>query len=189
MTPAEVPSSRVVSLRRDVPCLPTQVQALFEEHQSRLLLFLKARLGSATEAQDAVQTIFLRLCERSATVRDENPVALIYVMARNHATDLLRARTRQGRNYADPDRLAEVTDDAPLADRIAAARQDLGLITRILDELPEKCRTAFVRYKLEGIGYAEIEEELGVSESMVRKYVLRAVAHCSARFAELDGWI
>ena len=47
-----------------------------------------------------------------------------------------------------------------------------------LISLPDKCRLAFLLYKIRGQSYEEIALTLQISPSMVRKYVLRAVRHC-----------
>jgi len=48
----------------------------------------------------------------------------------------------------------------------------------MLDTLPAKPRSAFLLHRLEGWSYGEIAAELGVSSSMVKQYVARALAHC-----------
>jgi len=166
---------------------PDVLTALFEAQRDRLVLFFRARLGSASEAQDAAQAVFLRMWERRDSLRDENLKALMFVTARNLATDMLRARGR-GRPEAEEGALDRVEDDAPSAERALAARQELGLVAKLVRELPEKCQTAFLRYKFDGAEYGQIARELRITESMVRKYVLRAVAHCAARYQQMDGW-
>lgn len=51
-------------------------------------------------------------------------------------------------------------------------------IDALLDGLPTKARQAFLMSQLEGLKYAEIAERLGVSLSMVKKYMLQAMTHC-----------
>jgi len=36
--------------------------------------------------------------------------------------------------------------------------------------------------------YADIARRMGVTESMVRKYVIKAVAYCAARLERMEGW-
>lgn len=170
------------------PLLRGRLEALFREHEANLLRFLSIRLGSTTDARDCLQVVFTRLLERSASLADNNLVSLLYVCARNVATDELRHRQRLGEHAASEAEGAEIADQGPSLDRQVQAAQELALLMSLLDELPPKCRRAFVSYKLEGTDYADIATSMGITESMVRKYVIKAVAYCATRFEELQGW-
>lgn len=172
------------------PLQDCELTALFESNQKQLIGYLFHRLGSHSDARDAAQTAFLRVWQRRDHLHRGNLQAMLFLIARNHATDMLRERKRYRTSFTDGEMECDdlVRDEEPLADRIVTARQQLKLIRTLLDELPEKCRTAFVRYKFEDNSYGDIAASLGVTESMARKYVLRAIAHCAERFAELEGW-
>lgn len=178
----------VISLaeRRERGASHTRLERLFREHESALLRFLQIRLGSAADASDCLQIVFTRLLERSGSLKDENLTSLLYVCARNVATDELRRRQYAGAR-SDIEGV-EIADEAPSPDQHAQATQSFALLMSLLDELPPKCRSAFVSYKLEGLEYRDIALRMGITESMVRKYVIKAVAYCAARFEELQGW-
>jgi len=108
------------------------------------------------------------------------------VSARNLATDILRGRTV--RHEGSSGEIERIEDTTPSAERGLLAQQDIDLILKILSELPEKCRQAFILYKFDELGYPEIARSMGVSESMIRKHVLRAVAYCAMRLDQLEGW-
>ena len=59
-----------------------------------------------------------------------------------------------------------------------AAKDMVRLLKRAIEALPAKCRQAFVLYKFDLLGYPEIAERMELTESMVRKYVLRALREC-----------
>ncbi|KRB80659.1 hypothetical protein ASE00_16610 [Sphingomonas sp. Root710] len=170
----------------------TKIETIFRDHETRLLRFLRLRLGSDSEAQDAAQETFVRLWAHGARLSADNIPALLFVTARNVANDRLRkvrsARRAGFENSGNDEDGDAVHDDQAGPDRILAAKSDLALVVRILEELPQKCRFAFIRYRFDDRDYDEIAEEMGVSQSMVRKYVLKAVSHCAARFDELEGW-
>lgn len=169
-----------------------RLEALFREHEAKLLRFLTVRLGSVPDASDCLQIVFARLLERGTELADENLVSLLYVCARNVATDELRRRRHTGA-YLDIEggsqiEGVDIADQSPSLDRQTQASQELRLLMTLLDELPPKCRSAFVSYKLEGLEYRDIALRMGITESMVRKYVIKAVAYCAGRFEELQGW-
>jgi RNA polymerase sigma-70 factor (ECF subfamily) len=161
----------------------TVIKKLFEEHHDRLVRFLTARFNAA-EAQDAAQEAYVHLLQRESTHCDENIRGLLYVTARNIAIDHLRKRRR----HESADGAAfDSSIDLSGPDRILGARQELNLLQAAIAGLPEDCRYAFIRYKLHGAEYGDIARELQVTESMVRKHVLRAVARCASRLNEMDS--
>ena len=153
-----------------------ELSALFREHRHKLVRFLAIRLGSDAEAEEAAQEAFLRLLNLRALKDAENLKALLYLTSRNIAIDRVRRRKLQAAWERDTqdEGLDEVTPE-----QIVSDRQQLDFLYRLLDELPPKCREAFVGFKLQGLGYDVVASQMGLTESMVRKYVLRAVAYCA----------
>jgi RNA polymerase sigma factor (sigma-70 family) len=164
----------------------------YRENRAALISFLQFRLGSPAEAEDIAQAAFTQLWSRRDSLDDRNLTSLLFITARNLATDALRRRKRSpiapwcGAEYG-PDGEA-IADDYPSAERALIARRDVSMLQQLLDELPPKCREAFISYKFRSQEYAEIAQAMGVTSSMVRKYVRRAVTHCVSRFSELDAW-
>lgn len=181
------PRGRVIWLHK-VPKPVHPVEAAFRANEQRLIRYLAFRLGSIEEARDVAQALFLKMWSQKTLAAPEAIVPILFVAARNAATDVLRARRARARHVRDESGAIDVEDEKPRADREIAARHTLNLVVSLLDELPAKCRTAFVAYKFHGRSYAEIASEMLLTESMVRKYVLRAVSHCAARFEQMEGW-
>nr|WP_319636780.1 sigma factor-like helix-turn-helix DNA-binding protein [Paraburkholderia caribensis] len=67
---------------------------------------------------------------------------------------------------------------APSAESISEISQALALIDRALDGLSPKAKSAFIYSQVDGLTYAEIASILGVSSSMVRKYIAQALTRC-----------
>lgn len=165
--------------------LATRLREVFREHRLGLLRFLRARLGSEVEAQDVAQDAMFRLYQRRESLTDQDLRALLYVTARNIATDRLRERRRSPISFGDEaDAVAGLVDEAASPERILLAKERLAQLRESLKELPPKCEQAFVSYKFEGLEYGEIAARMALTESMVRKYVLRALAFCASRFAD-----
>jgi len=49
-----------------------------------------------------------------------------------------------------------------------------GIIKKLLDELPPKCREVFVLVKFQGFKYAEAAELLGISSNTVENHIVKA---------------
>lgn len=69
----------------------------------------------------------------------------------------------------------------PAPSQLLEYREQLKLLAQALGELPENCRKAILLNRLEGYTHKQIAEQLGVSSSMVTKYIMRALKHCAIR--------
>jgi RNA polymerase sigma factor (sigma-70 family) len=150
---------------------------LFKEHHARLVSFLALRLGSEGEAQEVAQEAYVRLLQPEQLAHTDNLRALLYVTSRNIAIDRLR---RLGRKVSYEREQAWREADVPTPERIVSDRQQLERVCKLIEDLPPKCQYAFISYKFHDMSYVEIAYKMGVTESMVRKYVLRAVAYCAS---------
>jgi RNA polymerase sigma-70 factor (ECF subfamily) len=79
------------------------------------------------------------------------------------------------------DPVLEVEPDLVDPERAMVAREQLAAVRAGLDELPERVRTAFLMHRLKGLSCAEIGADMGLSERMIRNYVVRAMVHCRQR--------
>ena len=71
-------------------------------------------------------------------------------------------------------------DESLTPEREVSSAQELGLLHRLIAELPPKCRHVFLLHRIYGVQFADIAAQLGVSERMVRKHVVRALMYCRA---------
>ncbi|UAL12334.1 sigma-70 family RNA polymerase sigma factor [Caulobacter segnis] len=143
------------------------------------MAFFMRRAASHGDAEDMTQELFAKL----ARVEDpgmENADAYIFQMAAN----LLRDRQRRERVRASyrATIAGEPVDLEPLDPaRILQAREDLGEVSRILRELPERTRAIFLLYRLEGMKQAELATLYGMTTSGVQKHILKAMGHLTRR--------
>jgi RNA polymerase sigma factor (sigma-70 family) len=152
------------------------VERLFREHNEALLRFLSLRLGSQQEAKEVAQEAYVKLLSL-----ESDPVAsflrtFLFTIAANMATD--RVRARQRRPFTSSLLFEEFRSDLPQPEQQLAGEQELAIVQRLIAELPAKCRRAFLLQRINGLSTAAIAAQMGLSERMVRHYILRAVAHC-----------
>src|SRR5690606_6231393 len=88
--------------------------------------------------------------------------------------------------------ITDETDLAVLADSsdVAASinkQQELELLTKAIQSLPERCRQIFTLRTAYGFTSKQIAEKLGVSESTVEKQMAKGIRQCAAFFAARDG--
>ena len=155
-----------------------RISRLFSEHNESLIRFLATRLRSVQEAKEVAQEAYVRLL----SLEDSGAVsflrAFLFKTAANLAVDRIRSRNRQ--QQALDAGLCDESREAPTPDREAATAQEVEIVRRLIGELPPKCRHAFLLHRVHGAEFSEIAQEMGLSERMVRHYVLRAVLYCRA---------
>jgi len=160
---------------------------IYTDHHGWLFNWLRGKLGCPDNAADLSHDTFLRLLMGAEPDSLREPRAFLLVIANR----LLINRQRRAR--VEQDALRQIAVLLAAEDRrgpaeTALARDLLAQVVLLLtEELPAKPRRAFLMARLEGLSYREIAERLGVSESSVKQYLARALAHCHARL--YDGEI
>ncbi|MEZ5286394.1 MAG: sigma-70 family RNA polymerase sigma factor [Vicinamibacterales bacterium] len=147
----------------------------FETHRSRLRGVAYRMLGSADDAEDAVQEAWLRLSRTDDTTIDNLGGWLTTVVARV-CLDMLRAR-RSRREDGPPDEERALTADAANADpeRDAVLAESVGLaLLVVLDRLSPAERLAFVLHDLFAVDFEEIARVLDRSPAAARQLASRA---------------
>lgn len=131
--------------------------------------------GTPQEAEDLVQDIFLKLynsLEKYDFQKDFS--AWFLTLARNHLIDEYRHQ-RQEKSLRD--NLDELTLSAAVTDgpeNNYLSRESSELIRQALSELSPDLRTVLILREIEGYGYEEIAEKLGVPLGTVKSRVNRA---------------
>ncbi|MEA2178198.1 MAG: hypothetical protein QOG77_1495, partial [Solirubrobacteraceae bacterium] len=148
-------------------------EALYDRHHRPLLAFCRHLLGSADEAEDALQHTFI--AAHRALRTDERPVALrawLFTIARNRCLSLLRSR----RNVVA---LTEVEPTLPVTVGLTAQveqRADLQALVRDLHALSDDQRAALVLSELGDLDHEQIAGVLGVRRARVATLVFQARA-------------
>ncbi|MBW4053125.1 MAG: sigma-70 family RNA polymerase sigma factor [Proteobacteria bacterium] len=158
---------------------------LFREHNSALLRFTVAKLGSEHEAREVAQEAYVRLLQLDRRQTIGFLRAYLFKTAANLATDRLRARRRTPSHASLSHEDLFAFDLSP--ERHCAGEEMIAVIDRALAELPQKCRRVLLLYRIEGLTRAEIASELGLGERMVRLYMARALEHLRRRLDEASG--
>lgn len=138
-----------------------------------LLRLMTARLGSAAEAEDVMQELWLKL-ENLPEQQLTSPAAYLFRVATNLAADRrlshARAEARDGLWLsAQPD-----ASEYPDAESVLIARDRLKRVEAAIAAMPERMAKALKMFRLERRPQKEIAEELGITVSGVEKLLKRA---------------
>ena len=75
-------------------------------------------------------------------------------------------------------------DEQARIEQQVVARQQLRLVAAAIDELPPRCREAFMLSTFDGLPNGEIAIRLGVSRNMIEKHLMKALLHTRRRCAD-----
>ncbi len=152
------------------------IEHLYRDHHRWLVNWIYRRVSEGRDAEDLAQTTFMRILDKREPEVIQAPRPYLTTIARSLVSNFYR---RQDLEHAYLEALANQPPvEAPSPEQIEEHLQLLCLISALLDDLPEKPRQAFLLARLEGLKYAEIAENLGVSVSQVKKYLFKATQHC-----------
>jgi len=139
--------------------------------------YLLRRGAREDEAEDVLQDVSLTLSSgKTGPVGEVG--GYLYRMTTNHFLLHRRSAGRRARREEDwvdahagdpPD-----LDEQPSAETSLIAREQLAVLQSIIDRLPERTRTIFRRFRLDGETRPIIAADLGISVSAVEKHLARA---------------
>jgi RNA polymerase sigma-70 factor (ECF subfamily) len=157
------------------------VLARCERYYTELWRFLSRKLANHELAADVTQETFLRLARVDPPMMLIDARAYMFRIASNLLTDMFRRNGRQASSLTHENPSESVPPFSPSAEETVIARERLSLLHGALAELPPNCQQALLLNRLEGLTHAQIALRLGVSESMVAKYIAQALRHCRDR--------
>jgi RNA polymerase sigma-70 factor (ECF subfamily) len=147
--------------------IPAEIDRLYRAHSDAVYRSAWRLLGRAEDAEDVLQTVFLRFLRRDASLGwVSEPEFYLRRSAVNTALDLIRSRKRSS---APKVSLEELPRD-PASNSQEELRQSLREALASLD--PRWAEIFALRY-IEGFGNKEIAEQLDMSQAMVAVTLFR----------------
>lgn len=149
-------------------------EPLVRRHEGRALAFAGSLLGDPDEAADVVQEAFVRAYRNLDRLEEGSRFGpWLRTILRNLCLDCLRS-ARHRREERWPESVGRELAREPRASD-TVLRDELA--TRVMDavaELDEPHRAVLVLRELEGLGYAEIADSLGIAEGTVASRLYHA---------------
>jgi RNA polymerase sigma-70 factor (ECF subfamily) len=142
------------------------LERVFVEHQARVFRAAYRITGNAQDAEDILQTVFLRLARQAEGTLDvANAASYLYRAAINSGFDVLRAR--RGRLSVPLDEAADAPGALPGPDAAHEAGEIRDWLRRALATLPPRAAEIFALRYLEGQANRDIARLLGISRVSV----------------------
>ncbi len=168
-------------------------KTLFGRYRGPLFNFLLRRVRDRGRAEEIYQDTWSKVIERCAEFRGDAKFSTwLYTIARNACVD--HQRKMKFRRHASLDE-AQGSASRPMVERLAnpgLAPDQLALgealrerIARAVEELPEEQREVFLLRQLQGLGFKEVAEVLGVPVNTVKSRMRYALERLQLGLGDL----
>jgi RNA polymerase sigma-70 factor (ECF subfamily) len=165
---------------------PSALRQLVQEHYDFIWRLLARLNVSGAEVDDAAQQVFMVLVSREGlTIKVGSERAFLYGVALRVAKEFRRKSQSQMNHITpDPEALIDRTHDAEaVAERSQARRQ----LDRILEQMPDNLKEAFILFELDDMSVPQIAELLAIPTGTVASRLRRARAHFQRAVLDLRG--
>ncbi len=152
----------------------TAFDALYTSTSAKLFGVCLRVLGNRTEAEDALQDIYVKIWNKADrfAVANTSPISWLVAIARNHCIDVLRSRKPAA---VELDQAAEVSEPSPNPEQAAVASGETQRIYDCLGQL-EADRAAAVRGAyLNGDSYEVLARRHDVPLNTMRTWLRRSL--------------
>ncbi len=166
------------------------LEDIFREHNERVFRAAYRITGNASDAEDVLQTVFLRLVRQGWSAEPIASVgSYLHRAAVNAALDVVRSR-RDGQKIPLEDLEPVLSDDARLRpDRCHSAEELRARLRRALAKLSPKAAEIFALRYFEGFDNPEIARMLGTSLSNVAVTLHRTRSELQTKLHSYGDWL
>jgi len=168
---------------------PTQwLEPIYREHSRAVIQTAYRVTGNAEDAEDVLQTIFIRLARRSAPP-DFPGGALPYLRraATNAALDIVQSKRAKTSVAFEGIAEAVTRDDAPLPDKVQHDRELHQRLREVVSELSRRSAEIFTLRYFEGLDNKAIATALDTSPGTVAVTLHRVREKLRIEMAPLMG--
>ncbi|HKU17286.1 MAG TPA: sigma-70 family RNA polymerase sigma factor [Steroidobacteraceae bacterium] len=156
-----------------------QLAHLYRVHWKGLCGYVRAQFGPGPpEPEDVAQSAFIKFAAADPT-HIENPRAFLYATARHLVIDHHRQAQRvSAHEQASQAAAAEdpLCESSP--ENVLVQAERFRILAQALERMPLARRRLVLLNRFEGLSYAEIGEQFGMSAENVRKRIERTLAEC-----------
>jgi RNA polymerase sigma-70 factor (family 1) len=147
---------------------------IYDKYSGKLYVFGLKYLRSTAEAEELVQSVFLKLWENYRNLKKESSFkSYLFTIAYNDICKLFRKR-----NYCQKfidDTLYENSQSSSETEEAIDYQSVLERVQQIIDKLPERQKTIFLKSRQEGKSTKQIAEEVDLSPGTVDNYISEAL--------------
>lgn len=155
------------------------VERLFAEHRRALQAYFYRRIRKKSDVADLTQEAYLRMLRVGNSEAIRNPQVYLYTVASNLVKEHAILDQRDARHLdIDEASVQQRLGELPSLDSAIDTSRQAVQLRAAVDQLPLNWRTAVVLQCRYGLTYQQIADHMGVSSSMVKKYLAQALTRC-----------
>ncbi len=152
-------------------CEEKVYSAIYRNHAKELRNFIFYRYGDLERAEDIVQDSFVKLWAKCSQIIYSKVVGFLYKVCNNLALDQLRSK-KVALKFEKSLVLVNEQEDPYFQLRTSEFKTKLE---KVISDLPEKQREAFLMNRIDKLSYKEIAKRLGVSQTAIEKRISKAL--------------
>lgn len=152
----------------------TALADLYDVTNRKLFSVCMRVLKSRSEAEDALQDVYLRIWARADryAVTGHSPMTWLITVARNLCIDRLRTLRS---NHVDIDSVGEIAEKRPGPEEASIAASELRRIDACFQELPADRASAVKAAYLDGASYQDLATKFNVPLNTMRTWLRRSL--------------
>ncbi len=150
-----------------------------QPHEPMLRAWLKSRYLAGVDIDDVIQESFLKVLDARKLNPVNAPKAFLFATARNLALNTVRFAKVRGEGKTSSIDDCDVLDERAGVRETVARNQELEVLTKAIQSLPDRCRQIFTLRKVYGMSQREIAKKLGISARTVNAQISIGVNKCA----------
>ncbi|MET0464273.1 MAG: sigma-70 family RNA polymerase sigma factor [Chitinophagaceae bacterium] len=146
---------------------------LYNRYWKKLYFVACKHLSDATEAEEIVQEVFVALWSKRTSLNIASLPAYLAAMTRYAVYHKLRNRRKTPYTTLekiDDHGIGKILEEGSFENKLL-----LEIVSKLANELPEKCRLVFINSKLLDRPLAEVAEGLGISVKTAEAHLSKAL--------------
>jgi RNA polymerase sigma-70 factor (ECF subfamily) len=155
-------------------------------HEPKVRAWLRRNRTAPEDVDEVIQEAYCRLAMLKSVDHIDRPEAYFFSLCRN----LLLRRLKRNR-IVPITTIAEIEsvspDSHPSPEREVAGRIDYARLMKLINQLPERCRTIVRLRKIEGWSQREIAQHLATTEKAVEKQIWLGVKAIRLAWEEAEA--
>jgi RNA polymerase sigma factor (sigma-70 family) len=158
-------------------------------HKEALRAWLCARFPDALDPDNIVQEALTRVWQAGVEGPVPSPKALLFTIARNLMLDQYRRRqvlSFESITESTSPFVFDIHETGPSPAEATTRNQELELLTKALQSLPQRCRQVLTLRKIYGLSQKEIAHQLDISEHTVEAQIANGMRRCAEFLARFD---
>lgn len=148
--------------------------------------WLRRRWGHAVEVEDILQEAYCRIASLQSIAHIANGKAYFFTTVQSVALDSLRRAKKMGARALTEMDESCVLDEAPLADQVIEARQELKRVVAALGGLSPVTREVIELRRLHGLSQKETAQRMEIAEHAVENHMVRGLRKVLAILEDED---